>query len=68
MNLEPFSWKEFRLGDLFFTQYGVNLELVNCTPSTSPNSINFVARTSENNGVVACVEPIDGIVPQQLGL
>ena len=50
MNLEPFSWKEFRLGDLFFTQYGVNLELVNCTPSTSPNSINFVARTSENNG------------------
>ena len=67
MNLEPFSWKEFRLGDLFFTQYGVNLELVNCTPSTSPNSINFVARTSENNGVVARVEPIDGIVPQPAG-
>lgn len=67
MNLNIEEWKEFRLGDIFTPQYGVNMELVNCTLSTSPDAVNFVARTAENNGVVAQVEIIDGIVPQKAG-
>lgn len=67
MNLDIAEWKEFKLGDLFTPKYGVNLELTNCTLSTSPDAINFVARTSENNGVVARVEIIEGIKPQKAG-
>lgn len=67
MNLNDKEWKEFRLGDLFIPIYGVNLELVNCTLSHSQDAINFVARTAENNGVVAQVEKITGIEPQKAG-
>lgn len=67
MMLNPEDWEEFRLGDLFTPKYGVNLELVNCTLSNKPDAVNFVARTSENNGVVARVEIIDGIEPQKAG-
>lgn len=67
MNLNVVEWKEFKLGDLFTPKYGVNLELVNCTKSNAADSVNFVARTSENNGVVAQVEVIDGIEPQKAG-
>lgn len=67
MNLDVENWKEFRLGDIFTPKYGVNMELVNCTLSNSPDAVNFVARTSENNGVVAQVEIIDGIEPQKAG-
>lgn len=67
MSLDVKEWKEFKLGDLFTTQYGVNLELVNCTLSSSNEAVNFVARTTENNGVVAQVEVIEGIEPQKAG-
>lgn len=67
MRLDVEQWKEFRLSDLFTPRYGVNLELVNCTISQAPDSVNFVARTAENNGVVAQVERIDGIEPQKAG-
>lgn len=67
MKLNIKMWKEFRLGDIFTPQYGVNMELINCTLSDSPDAVNFVARTAENNGVVARVERIDGIEPQQAG-
>lgn len=67
MNLNVETWKEFHIGDLFTPQYGVNLELVNCTLSDSPDAINFVARTAVNNGVVAQVERIEGIEPQKAG-
>ncbi len=67
MNLDVADWKEFKLGDLFTPKYGVNLELTNCTLSNSRDAINFVARTSENNGVVAQVEIIDGVEPQKAG-
>ena len=67
MNLNQKDWKEFRLGEIFTPQYGVNMELQNCTPSCSENSINFVARTADNNGVVATVEIIKGIEPQKAG-
>lgn len=67
MNLNYEGWKEFRLGDLFTPVYGVNLELVNCSVSKSEDAVNFVARTSENNGVVARVKKISGIEPQKAG-
>lgn len=67
MSLDINGWKEFKLGELFTPKYGVNLELVNCTLSNAPDAINFVARTAENNGVVAQVEVMDGIEPQKAG-
>lgn len=49
--------------------YGVNLELDKCdvVSNHEKDSVNFVARTSKNNGVVARVKPIEGIKPQQPG-
>jgi hypothetical protein len=54
-----------RVEELFKVKYGVNLELNKlriCSPMNK-NSVNFVARTSKNNGVVATVEKIAGIEP-----
>jgi hypothetical protein len=47
-----------KVKDLFNVVYGVNLELVNMTPcnSTDINSIPFVSRTENNNGISAFVE------------
>jgi hypothetical protein len=47
-----------KVSDLFDVVYGVNLELVNLTQckSTDVNSIPFVSRTENNNGVSAFVE------------
>ena len=56
-----------RVKDLFDIKYGVNLELIRCEETTAPNGVNFVARTSQNNGVVARVEHIEGITPQEAG-
>ena len=49
------------LEQYFDVFYGVNLELVHQTKD--PKGINFVARTSENNGVVARVKASPGIEP-----
>lgn len=56
-----------RLEELFDVKYGVNLELANCQRVDSKDGINFVARTSANNGVVAKVAKIEGIEPQAAG-
>ncbi|MCI9110716.1 MAG: hypothetical protein HFH47_02750 [Bacilli bacterium] len=58
-----------KISDLFYIKYGVNLELQNCKIMSDDNSeaVNFVARTSQNNGVVAKVKKIDGITPQPAG-
>lgn len=68
--IEHSRYREFLLGDIFEVKYGVNLELLNCdiTDSTDPNAINFVARTSQNNGVVAKVKRLDGVPPQPAGV
>lgn len=50
---------------LFDIKYGNGLELVNleqCKKSDA-NSINFVSRTENNNGISAFVKKMDGIVP-----
>lgn len=58
-----------KIKDLFDYKYGVNLELINCqeAKSSDKNSVNFVARTSANNGVTARVKIIENIKPQQAG-
>ncbi len=56
-----------KISDLFDVKYGVNLELINCDESDDEDAINFVARTSQNNGVVAKVKRIPGIEPQPAG-
>ncbi len=58
-----------KIKDLFNYKYGVNLELVNCqeTDKNEKDSINFVSRTSINNGVTARVKIIEGIIPQKAG-
>ena len=56
-----------RISCLFNLKYGVNLELLRCEETTDSDGVNFVARTSQNNGVVARVKPIKGIVPQKAG-
>lgn len=55
---------------LFNVEYGINLELVNCelTDASDPKGINFIGRTSVNNGVVAKVKKIEGKEPQAAGL
>ena len=58
-----------KISDLFDVKYGVNLELMTCERTTDNdiNSVNFVARTSKNNGVTAVVKRIDGVEPQPAG-
>lgn len=64
------TFREFPLGDIFEVKYGINLELLNCAiaENNDPNAVNFVARTSQNNGVVAKVKVIEGMQPQPAGI
>jgi len=69
LDLNAESWSEYRLQDIFEIQYGINLELINCEISSKDDdSVNFVSRTSTNNGVVAQVKPMQNKVPQKAGL
>jgi len=58
-----------RVSDLFTVKHGVNLELMRCetTQIFDSDAVNFVARTSENNGVVATVKQIEGVIPHPAG-
>lgn len=58
-----------KLKELFDVKYGVNLELNSCelVDKNNTNGINFVALTSDNNGVVARIAKIEGIEPQKAG-
>jgi len=57
-----------KVRDLFDVKYGVNLELNACEITTDMTGINFVSRTSENNGVVARVKLIPNKIPQPAGV
>ncbi|RXA12905.1 hypothetical protein EQ902_16220 [Escherichia coli O157:H7] len=65
--LREFSLQDFRggspLSELFDVNYGLNLELNKLEKDSS--GINFVSRTSKNNGVSARVKLKDGISPCQ---
>lgn len=52
-----------RLEDLFEVKYGTNLELNHMT--TNHNGVNFVARTSQNNGVTAKVQRLYDVEPTE---
>lgn len=62
--------KLFKLSDLFNIKYGVNLELCNCEECDKNDSdaVNFVSRTSMNNGVSGYVKKINDLEPQPSGL
>lgn len=64
------KWKEFKVSDIFNVKYGVNLELNACVEceADDADSVNFVARTAENNGISAHVVRIDDVTPQKAGL
>lgn len=70
MNLDTSTWKTFLLGNIFFIKYGVNLELNACEEVSEKSniSVNFVSRTSENNGVSSRVTKIGRLEPQKAGL
>jgi len=56
-----------KVSELFTVKYGVNLELnklEECKKSDK-DSINFVSRTGENNGISAFVKKIEGTVPNK---
>lgn len=55
-----------KLNELFNLQVGKPLELMNMT--IQEPKVNFVARTGENNGVVAHVDLLEGIQPYKKGL
>ena len=55
-----------KLGEIFEVKYGVNLEL-NALKQTA-DGINFVSRTSANNGVSAKVERLPDIQPSPVGV
>lgn len=57
-----------KVRELFDVKYGINLELNACEITEGIAGINFVARTAENNGVVAKVKPISGQKPQPAGV
>ena len=70
MKLTERPYKEFKLSEIFEINYGVNLELINwseCTKNEN-SSLNYVARTAENNGVSAHVYKNGDIPPQKRGL
>jgi hypothetical protein len=54
--------------DLFDIKYGINLELNACEITTDKDGINFVARTAENNGIVAKVKLVEDKTPQPAGV
>lgn len=56
-----------KISDLFNIHYGPSLELLRLERDESATGINFVSRTSKNNGVSARVAPIDGIKPDAEG-
>lgn len=70
MNLNIASWNKYQVGELFDVVYGVNLELNACVETTKddPESVNFVSRSKDNNGVTAYIKRIEDLEPQSAGI
>lgn len=62
-NSKKAAYKHVKLEDLFEVKYGTNLELNRLTQN--PVGINFVARTSQNNGVSAKVQRLYDVDPTE---
>lgn len=69
IELNVSQWEEFYVGDVFKIKYGINMELNACEECdmNDSESVAFVARTAENNGVSAYVKKEKGKVPQKAG-
>lgn len=66
INLFEREWSEFHLYDLFEINNGNKFDkskMTNFLPT-----VNFVGRSSQNNGVTACVDEIEDITPYEAGL
>lgn len=53
--------KLVKVEDYFVVKYGTKLDLIEL--EKDPNGINYVSRTSQNNGVIAKVKPVANIPP-----
>jgi hypothetical protein len=56
-----------KVDDLFYVSYGLSMELNKCKQTEESNGINFVSRTSQNNGVSARVELFEDKKPHPAG-
>lgn len=56
-----------KVKELFEIKLGVNLELNTLDETQEESGINFVARTSQNNGVATKVKPIPNLKPNEAG-
>src|SRR6266851_6728763 len=56
-----------KVGDLFTLQYGHSLELNGLEKSDASDAINFVSRSTKNNGVSAKVRPLHELKPAAAG-
>lgn len=56
-----------KVNDLFALRYGHSLELNRLELSDAPDAINFVSRTTRNNGVSARVRRVAGMEPAAAG-
>ena len=65
MNLHDINWCEYHLYDLFYINSGNKFDKSKMT--TYSPSINFVGRSSKNNGVTAYVDFVDGVEPHPAG-
>lgn len=54
--------------DLFDVSYGTNLELYKCKQTSDPDGINFVSRSSKNNGISARIERVKNKEPSPAGV
>ncbi len=69
--INPNDWGEFLVQDIFEVKYGINMELINCDSYRDwieNETVHFVARTENDNGVVGCVGIVPGKEPQKAGL
>lgn len=67
--LDTSRWRLFQVQDLFDISYGINMELNACTLADDEiDSVNFVGRAEDNNGVTAKVKRVDGKEPQPAGI
>lgn len=64
------NWKTYKVSDLFDVKYGINIDLNKCIETTRQDklSVNYVSRTSQNNGVTARVKLIEEYEPQPAGV
>ena len=65
-NLFNKKWKEFRLANLFNCSMGNGIDASKVTVSDT-SQINYVSRSSNNNGIIMKVDKIDSYEPYEAG-